>query len=120
MKVDVKVISAESAAHHLRVKLGDMRAWVSFLADCRRDRQDIAGFRLHPCAVREGLPVYAADDVREFVKNVLAAVPSAGPCPIRLDTLRIDRRRPWRINRFNKDGSPKARAVTPGGTCRAA
>lgn len=111
MKVDVKVISAESAAYHLRAKLGALRAWASFLADCRRDRQDIAGYRLLPCAVREGLPVYAADDVREFVKNVLAAVPGAGPCPIKIDTLRIDRRRPWRTNRFGRDGSQKARAV---------
>lgn len=124
MMTDTDTISAAEVAFYLRAKLGPIRAWADFLSDNIRERQDINGRRLLPCCRKSDgqamRPMYALADVEAFVAHVLATVAGAGPQKVQRTTLTIDRRRPWRINRFNKDGSPKARAVTLGGTCRAA
>lgn len=124
MKTDTIVIPAAEVAFYLRAKLGPIRAWADFLSDSIRERQAIGGMRLLPCCKKSDghvmRPMYAVADIEAFIAHVLKSVPGAGPQKVQPITLTIDRRRPWRTNRFNKDGSPKARAVTPGGTCRAA
>lgn len=115
MKTDTIVIPAAEVAYILRVKLGPIRAWADFLADNIRERQDVNGERLLPCCRKSDgktmRPMYAVRDVKLFIAHVLASVPGAGPQKVQPTTLTIDRRRPWRINRFAQDGSPKARAV---------
>lgn len=107
-----KVISAGEAAFILRARLGPLRQWVDFLADNIRGKQDVAGHTLLPCGRQKDgkalRPVYAVSDVAEFIANVLASVPCAGKTPVKTATLAIDRRRHWRLNRFNQDGSPVA------------
>lgn len=115
MMTDTKAISAAEVAFYLRAKLGPIRSWADFLSDNIRERQSISGQRLLPCCQKSDgqvmRPMYAVADVEAFIAHVLASVPSAGPQRVQPITLSVDRRRPWRVNRFNKDGSPKARAV---------
>lgn len=109
--VATPTISAADTAFLLRARLGDMRAWGDFLADCIRGRADIGGHTLLPCARlhdRCDRPVYAVADVNIFIDRVLATVPGAGKMPIRPLVLPIDDVRHWRVNRFDKSGAPIA------------
>lgn len=113
--IPTKILSAAETAAMLRVRLGALRAWRDFLSDCIRDRQGIHGLRLMPCArmhVRGSFrPVYALDDISEFIEAVMRVEPTAGKCPIKAQELMIDRRYPWRLNRFDGDGKPVVLAL---------
>lgn len=107
--VPTPTLSVSEAALLLRVKLGPLRSWRDFLTDNIRGQQSIGGHTLLPCAQRHDgrsyRPVYAVADVKDFIAKVLAAIPGAGRAPIKTVTLAIDRRRNWRVNRFDKDGA---------------
>lgn len=106
-------ISVAEAAFMLRVFLGTQRSWTPFLTDNIRGRQDIAGYRLLPCAQQHDgksyRPVYALEDVKSFIENVRKAIPSTGKTPIKTTALAIDSGRHWRVNKFDCDGAPVAR-----------
>jgi len=107
---DTATLAASDTAVILRTRLGDLRAWPDFLADNIRHKQNICGHRLMPCGrrrIRGCLrPIYAVQDVKEFIAKVLASVPDAGKAPIKTTVLKIDRRRHWRLNKFDETGAP--------------
>lgn len=109
---NVQTISLSEAVFILRIRLGPLRNWTNFLNDNIRGMQDVAGHRLLPCGRRHDgrifRPIYAVADVLAFIEDVLAAVPEAGRKPIQPTTLKIDRGRFWRINKFDKSGAPVA------------
>lgn len=77
----IKVLPAPEVAYVLRQKLGPIRAWEFTLADMRRGRvESVHGATLLPICMgkHEGAwrPMYAAIDVVDFIKAVLAADPS--------------------------------------------
>lgn len=106
----VSTISTGDTAYWLRRELGPMRNWQDFLSDAIRDRAFIKGFTLLPCCeIHDGRafrPRYNAREVLNFINAVKAAYPEAGPngiVPIKLD---ITPTSIWKINKFDKDGSP--------------
>jgi len=109
MIVDTPTIALSEAATLLRMKLGADRNWTNFLTDNIRDRQNIAGYILMPCArqkdERNYRPVYNVREVYEFITNVLTAMPYFGKEPIKQNILAIDTGKSWRLNRFDKHGS---------------
>ena len=106
----IKTLSAAETAFLLRVKLGPLRNYGDFLADCIRDRQNIAGHQLLPIARQQdgkGLrPVYGIEDIQSFISKVLAATPAAGKTAIKTTILNVDTGRHWLLNKFARDGSP--------------
>ena len=110
MKTDTATITLSDAAYLLRNKLGPMRNWTNFLSDNIRGKQDIAGYILMPVAQKQDSralrPIYATQDVLDFIEKVLAVVPTAGKTPIKQTILSIDTGRLWRVNKFKFDGSP--------------
>lgn len=104
-----QVLSASETTLYLRVKIGPLRAWGDFLADCLRGRASINGERLMPCArVSDGRayrPVYAMDDIESFIAHVLVSVTGAGPQKIVPRVLNIVRGVGWRFQKFARDGS---------------
>lgn len=106
-------ISLAEAAFMLRVFLGTQRSWTTFLTDNIRGKQDVAGYRLLPCAQQHDgksyRPVYAVLDVKAFIEDVRKTIPSAGKTPIKTTALAIDFSRHWRVNKFGRDGAPVAR-----------
>lgn len=116
---DTHTLLPSDTAVMLRAQLGDLRGWPSFLSDNIRGRQDICGIRLRPCSRRKigrgWRPIYAVMDIKTFITDVLAAVPSAGKAPFKATILPIDRGRRWQLNRFDKDGKPVPLSrATPG------
>lgn len=110
MKTPIETISAADTAFFLRAQLGPLRNWGNFLADNIRGRQSLAGHTLKPCARqsdgRAFRPIYSLSDVKVFIAQILAAVPSAGRTPVKPTTLSVDSGRGWRINKFDKSGAP--------------
>ena len=109
MKTDTPTITAADTAFVLRARLGNMRSWADFLTDNIRDRQDIGGLTLKPCARRKDArafrPVYAVADVQAFIADVLALEPKAGPAPIKTTMLAIEDGHHWSVCKFVSDGS---------------
>lgn len=109
MIVDTPTIALSEAAILLRLKLGSGRNWTNFLTDNIRDRQDIAGYILLPCACKQDdrnyRPVYDVREIYEFISNILAAMPSYGKEPIKQTVLAIDTGKSWRLNKFDKTGA---------------
>lgn len=112
MTTGTPVIQSGEAALLLRAKLGPIRAWSDFLADNIRGRQNIHGLTLKPCCRkkigRAFRPMYAVADVEAFIAKVLELVPNAGKAPIRPIVLAVDRKRPWRLNKFDDECEPVA------------
>ena len=114
MITEMQTLTMNDTAVLLRSRLGPIRAWYPFLADNIRGKQDIHGFQLLPCGKRRNRcgrskpfqPVYALSDVMEFIENVLATEPEAGKAPIVPETLKVNRSRSWRLNKFDIDGTP--------------
>lgn len=120
MKTNTLVISVAETDYLLRSMLGPLRNWTHFLNDCIRDKQSIAGHKLLPCAMKHDgrlcRPVYSVADIKAFIADVKASVPSAGTARVTPMVLCIDDGRNWRANRFCKDGSPvKPRRISSGG-----
>lgn len=113
MTTGTPVIQASEAAFMLRAKLGPIRAWGDFLADNIRGRQSIHGLTLKPCCRKKigkaFRPMYALGDVEVFIAEVLKIEPDAGKAPIRPVLLDVDRKKHWRIVKFDNDGAPVAR-----------
>lgn len=109
----VHTITAAETALTLYRYLGTLRNWTNFLGDNIRGEQCVAGYTLMPCAERHDgrsfRPIYAVSDVRAFIQNVRRAIPSAGKKTIKTTPLTIDPTKHWRVNRFDRDGSPMAR-----------
>lgn len=98
-------LPAGEVAFILRKKLGPLRSWSDFLADCIRAKTSIQGLVLMPCArVRSGgslRPVYDARDILVFV-NAVRALSLASPVltgGIVTHTVEIDStdRRHWKL-----------------------
>lgn len=74
-----KIYPAGEVAYVLRQALGPLREWSDCLADMRRDKTDLDGFRLLPtCRIRDGRcwrPGYAADSVIEFIREIRSLHP---------------------------------------------
>lgn len=111
MIVDTHTITAGETAHYLQVHLGSLRQWRDFLSDCIRNRQDIKGCTLMPCARKRGAtglgPVYSVNEVKAFIMAVKATEPRAGK-PVRAVIVKIDTAKSWRYNKFDRDGLPVA------------
>jgi hypothetical protein len=115
MRVEAEVLSATETAMILRVKLGILKAWPSFLADCIRDRQSLYGHQLQPWAslhVSEaviGRPLYRREDVDVFVAKVLCAggIKAAAPT-IRPTRVIVENAPgvPWRMRRAERVKPP--------------
>lgn len=111
MKVDVDLLSATEASTILRVKLGTLKAWPSFLADCIRERQSLCGQRLmpwaslHTVAAEIGRPMYRREDVDTFVSEIKRIAGITGPgTPIRRTRVTVDDTPglPWRFRRAER------------------
>lgn len=117
---DVKTFSALETAVILHRCFGEFRAWGDFLSDCIRWKQNIDGFTLLPCARKKGRtglqPRYAADDILNFIRNVKAAIPGITPGAIKPVTLAIDTRKPWRMNKFDRNGKACRKVFAGAGT----
>lgn len=78
----MELISASETQFALRRALGPSRAWGGFLADLAREKPKdvhVCGFKLLPAGRKRdrcGRPLYAPNDVVEFIKNVWAADPT--------------------------------------------
>lgn len=105
----IETLPRQEVATMLRARLGTEREWTSFLGDCERDKQHIAGLQLLPVARqkigRSYRPIYELGAVQDFIAKVLAAVPTAGKTPIKTTVLDIDLGRHWKLNKFARDGS---------------
>lgn len=113
MKLDTSVITPAEAAFYLRCHLGPLRNWGDFLTDNIREKQSIEGLTLMPCLRQKDSralrPMYAVQDVKDFVAAVLARIPSAGPARIKVAKLTIDTDRHWTLNKFDRHGTPISR-----------
>jgi len=97
-----KVISAPEVAYLLRRELGPLRNWDDTLADMRRGRVEVHGYTLQPICkgkyAGSWRPMYAANDVVDFIKKVRFAAPTAGRhVPYQVKTAYTDPAdaRPW-------------------------
>jgi hypothetical protein len=108
--IEIKTLDKQETAFLLFKKLGPLRVWHDFLADCLRGKQDIYGLILIPCCMQKGshnfAPRYSLRDIAKFIEAVLAVVPEAGPRYIEPVTLEIDPARNWRKHKFDKLGKP--------------
>lgn len=115
MKTDIPTLSAPEAAIVLYARLGSLRAWPDFLADCIRLKTNLYGLVLTPCGIkRDGRafrPVYNVAEVERFVTGIKARVPTAGRTPITPITLSIDTGKSWWLNKFDRTGAPMLRLV---------
>ena len=72
----IRAMDLGTTAAVLYQAFGPERNWRDFLTDCNRSRTDFQGFQLLPIArVRPDKgrcrrPVYALDDIVEFIRNV--------------------------------------------------
>lgn len=118
---DTATITLTETALLLRLYLGPLRNWTNFLTDNIRGKQCIAGRNLMPCARQhDGMlfrPIYAMQDIRDFIGAVQLAMPEARKTPVKATVLTIDRGRHWRINKFDRKGAPVAflRTITTAG-----
>jgi hypothetical protein len=112
MIVNMSTLSAADTAVVLRLKLGDIRSWPSFLSDGVRERQHVCGHQLHPCCYQKGASGfetrYDQHDIAVFVNDVLRDEPRAGRTPIRATVIAVNTARPWRLNKFDRLGTPMA------------
>ena len=117
MKKRVRTLDAQDTAFILRKRLGALRAWPDFLADCIRHRTHICGLTLQPvCKARDERamrPRYALTDIAEFIHAVLALGIGAGPEPIQAIEFEIDDSCIWKLNRFDKHGRALMRISYP-------
>lgn len=115
MTTTVATISLSEAAYMLRQALGPLRNWASFLTDNIRHKQSVHGLTLEPCARQHDgkayRPVYGVEDVLTFIEAVKKAISTAGKTPIIVTPLAMDRRRPWRVNKFDQQGKPALRRI---------
>lgn len=104
----VKAVTAGDAAHILRAKLGAKRNWSDFLADCIRNRANYNGFRLLPVTRRKDKlgkrPVYAVGDITQFIADVKASDPSAGPDRVKSFMVEIETDHAWFVRRADQAG----------------
>ncbi len=112
MRAKTSVISASETAFLLRAKLGPIRAWGDFLADNIRGKQNIHGLTLKPCCRKKiggcYRPMYAVIDIETFIANVLKLEPKAGKAPITPVLLELERKKSWRLVKFDEEGAPVA------------
>jgi hypothetical protein len=113
MLEDREVVYRGTAAAIALLKLGDdpVSDWASFLFDCARDRQTLHGLSLLPCArVKDGplkRPVYAVEDVLEFIRRARALDGSLGPRPrMGAFTIKADPSLSWIANTVDRLGNP--------------
>lgn len=112
MRVDIPTLSAPETAIVLYARLGSLRAWPDFLADCIRLKTHLYGLVLMPCGrKRDGRafrPMYGVAEVQKFITDIKVKVPSAGRTPVKSTVLSIDTGMGWKLNKFAQDGSPIA------------
>jgi hypothetical protein len=115
MKMRVSILTAADAAFLLRLRLGPLRSWPAFLSDCIRGRQDVAGHKLLPCCRwkhgRMFRPAYNVADIKEFIRCVLAAEPTAGKVPLKPVAGTIETSLGWRSNKIDTQGDPTSRTA---------
>jgi len=113
MRVDTQTVTAQEATVILFARLGPLRAWGDFLADCIRGHQTYRGVKLMPCARQMDKtgnlrPVYSVADIDKFIRQVKRLEPTAGPTRIRPKTLALVPGRGWRAQKFDRNGDPIA------------
>lgn len=100
----MKVYPPGEVAYFLRQALGPMREWSDCLADMRRGKTNVAGLQLLPvCRERALRPLYAAESIREFVKQVQCRCPEIETgAPLRGIEVEIelDDELPWRLRKL--------------------
>jgi hypothetical protein len=108
-----EVVYRGTAAAIALLRLGDdpVSDWTLFLFDCARDRQSLHGLSLLPCArVKDGplkRPVYAVEDVLEFIRQARALDGSLGLRPrMGAFTIKADPSLPWIANTVDRLGNP--------------
>ena len=99
----IDVLTASEAAVILRTTLGAIRSWGDFLTDNIRGKQHIHELTLLPVGRRKigrcWRPLYARDEIMQFVADVLAVEPTAGKAPIGVFRVTIDTSKNWKENR---------------------
>lgn len=74
-----KIYPAGEVAYVLRQALGPLREWSDCLADMRREKTSVDGFRLLPvCVINDGRawrPGYDARSIDEFVREIRSLHP---------------------------------------------
>jgi len=108
MKRERNGIFKGNAAVLCRQLLGDkvISNWDDFLTDCTRERAEVAGVRLLPCArMRHGRrPIYAIDDVMDFARLVADSSSDFGRMPIKPFVVEVDDRLPYVYNIVDRCG----------------
>lgn len=117
MEVTVKTISLADTVFMLRAKLGPIRNWAAFLNEINATgASNVRGHQLKPCLRqhdgRAYRPRYAVTDVNAFIRAVQAIEPEAKPAQVKTATYTIEPGKPWRLNKFDKQGNPVASAAT--------
>ena len=114
MIANIETIPQQDAVVMLRLRLGPIRVWSAFLADCNRERQHVNGYTLLPCASKmdkrsKMCPQYEYAAVLKFIEDVLASTSEAGPMKIKPTTLAVDDTLTWKGNAFDRAGKPVRR-----------
>jgi hypothetical protein len=115
MKAKRNAIFKGNAAVLCRQMLGDkvITNWDAFLTDCERERAEVAGVRLLPCArmrLKGRRPVYALDDVMAFARLAADSSSDFGVMPIVPFPVEVDDSLPYLYNivdRFGRLINPK-------------
>lgn len=108
-----RAVPASEAAYILRRNLGPIKAWDDFLADNRRERQNLNGLTLPSCGKvrdRARRPIYDVRDIAKFIADA-KAMGLAMPEPEKIKSIEVDLdpEIPWFLRIFDRDGKP----VTP-------
>lgn len=89
MKKTEQLLTIEETVTVLTTKLGQPVAWIGWLADLRRPRDDVGptlyGLQLHPACTHPDdsrRPVYSASAIKKFVEEVKLANPTLKFKPI--------------------------------------
>ena len=112
MIYSAKLLNKSETVHILGHRLGQIRNWGDFLADCIRGHQHIEGITLMPRARLQGVrgfgPAYDVADIGAFIRAVKLAVPEAGK-KITGVTAQLDTCKGWRVTKIDRNGNSVAR-----------
>lgn len=107
--IEVEYFNRQDAAVYLRAKLGPCFSWQKLLEHwAKSDRGEGLGGRgnlyLEPSAKAGRTPLYALEDLVEFVDSATEAIPGLGPQPLKPTRYVIDADAlrypvPWRLRR---------------------
>jgi hypothetical protein len=110
MTVERNAIFKGNAAYLCRYFLGDriISNWDDFLADCTRERAEVAGLTLLPCGrLKQGgirRPLYDLDALMRFIRDVRAASSEFEKTPVKPFFVEVDTRLPWTMNIVDRFG----------------